>query len=481
MRGRNESDVPPMAFAHPGDGTRLDSEAKLAVMDSVASVSVLVTDLDNTLWDWFEVWRAGFSAFLEQLVAISGVDQATLEAEIRVHHQTNGTSEYSPTFLIPQLQSLQDGSSRDDLLARYQDATHAWHRGRKNTTQLYPGVLDTLLAARKAGVIVVGYTESQAFVTAQRILRTDLDGVIDYLYSPPDHEIPAGVSLDELRQYDPSAYELRLTRHFHTPPGAKKPNVEVLKSILAEVRGTPGSTVYVGDSRMKDIAMAKELGVRDVSHWPDSDVAEEQRIAAENSIRPTYVLEDRFDELQDLVTFSRKRTLSTEEVERGLTTWKQAVEVQEHFNDLEMRIRNFALTLLVAVIGAAGVVLERGNKTLAAMLIVGALVSWLAFYMMDRWWYHPLLRGAVDHAIELEKRLVDDVPGIGLTGAISDASHTKLLGKERDSTWKMLWFYRLIGAVLVVVLAAIVFTPVGEKNDTKQSPSATPTATASSK
>jgi len=38
--------------------------------------------------------------------------------------------------------------------------------------------------------------------------------------------------------------------------------------------------------------------------------------------------------------------------------WKTTVVVQQHFNDLELRIRNFAVTLLVTVIGAAALALK---------------------------------------------------------------------------------------------------------------------------
>jgi len=32
--------------------------------------------------------------------------------------------------------------------------------------------------------------------------------------------------------------------------------------------------------------------------------------------------------------------------------WKTAIDVQQHFNQLELQIRNFAVTLLAAVVGA---------------------------------------------------------------------------------------------------------------------------------
>jgi hypothetical protein len=98
------------------------------------------------------------------------------------------------------------------------------------------------------------------------------------------------------------------------------------------------------------------------------------------------------------------------------------------------------------------------------------MIAWGAFYLMDRWWYHPLLLGSVQHAEGLEAQLEAQTPGIGLTGAIRDASHTRLLGRERRSTWKMNAFYLLVAVVLVVLLVVILFTPVGDSGDERRVP-----------
>jgi hypothetical protein len=39
------------------------------------------------------------------------------------------------------------------------------------------------------------------FYSAYRLKRFGLDGVIDVLFSPKDHEVPAGVSVEKLRRH----------------------------------------------------------------------------------------------------------------------------------------------------------------------------------------------------------------------------------------------------------------------------------------
>jgi phosphoglycolate phosphatase-like HAD superfamily hydrolase len=284
-------------------------------------VSLLVTDLDNTLWDWFEIWYGSFSALLEKVVSISRIPQAELEPEIRKLHQKRGTSEYS--YLIGELAPLRTLHGENaDLQVIYADAFEAAREARENVMRLYPGVLETLTAIHEQGTVIAGYTESLAFVTAARVKKLGLDGVIDVLYSPPDHDFPDGVSAADLRrQDDSSAYELQHTEHRHTPPGHLKPSPDVLKGIVKEL-ANGNAVAYVGDSLMKDIAMAQDVGVLDVyaeygqvqnlpeyallqrvSHWTEADVQREREIKERPHVEPSYSLVKSFAEILQFFEF----------------------------------------------------------------------------------------------------------------------------------------------------------------------------------
>jgi hypothetical protein len=148
-----------------------------------------------------------------------------------------------------------------------------------------------------------------------------------------------------------------------------------------------------------------------------------------------------------------------EEIQWELEAWKVTVQVQQHFNDIELKVRNLALTLLVAVLGAAGLALREqaevrilgGTTSLATVLLLAGAVGWGAFYFVDRIWYHRLLLGAVTHGRDIEKRLSSQVPGIGLTESISQSSPYKLWKRwELHSDHKIALFYSAIGALLVV-------------------------------
>ncbi len=292
-----------------------------AADDDGRPVGLLVTDLDNTLYDWVAIWHASFSALLDGLVEISGLVADDLKPEIRRVHQQRRTSEYS--HLIQELPSLRKVFPTKDLQEVFAPAIRASREARHAAMRLYPGVLDTLQAVRAAGTKIVAYTESLAFFTSFRLRRLELDGAIDVLYSPQDHEFPDGVTAESMRTLPATEYGLQHTKHRLTPAGHLKPEPEVLTSILEDFTSEGRRVVYVGDSLMKDISMAQTVGVtdvwavygqaqhreeyallREVSHWTDEDVQREKALMHAPDVAPTYRLEHSFAELLDLFRFS---------------------------------------------------------------------------------------------------------------------------------------------------------------------------------
>src|SRR3546814_659973 len=281
--------------------------------------SVLITDVDNTLFDWVNVWHAAFSAMLAELLRLSRLDEATLLSEIRKVHQRVGTSEYA--FLIGELDVLRGQAGGTPVLDFYAPAIDAFRAARQQTLEFYPGVLATLEELRRRGTLLVCYTESMAYYSQYRFRKLGLDRLIDFLYSPPDHDLPDGLLREDIRFYDPAHYALERTEHRFTPPGELKPNPEIHRSILRSLNVSAEQAIYVGDSPHKDIWMAQHAGVTDahaaygaaqqqdayallrrVSHWPQDDVEREKTLLNDATIIPTYRL-DRFDQLLNKIEF----------------------------------------------------------------------------------------------------------------------------------------------------------------------------------
>lgn len=103
--------------------------------------------------------------------------------------------------------------------------------------------------------------------------------------------------------------------------------------------------------------------------------------------------------------------------------WKQTITVQQHFNDIEWRIRGLALTAATFSVGAAGLAVNNGHPLPGAVILVVGLVLWYAFYFVDRYWYHPLLIASVMQGHKVETKIEEcGLPDAALTKAISAGS-----------------------------------------------------------
>jgi len=136
-----------------------------------------------------------------------------------------------------------------------------------------------------------------------------------------------------------------------------------------------------------------------------------------------------------------------------------------HFNDLCLRIRSFAVSILGVLLGSAAVAHRFAGhielfsyKFPTATLFIGiSIVVWSAFYVMDRYWYHELLKGAVHHGLKIEENLSSDISEINLANSIREQSHSSL---HMNAAKKLHLFYLAILFVQLIAFFALMFNVV---------------------
>ncbi len=137
-----------------------------------------------------------------------------------------------------------------------------------------------------------------------------------------------------------------------------------------------------------------------------------------------------------------------------LEAWKTTIDVQKHFNDLAMRVRGLAITVLGGFLAAASYSSSETSQINAAganvspvgLILASAFLVWIAFYVMDRMWYHRLLKAAVKHGRKVENRLENRIYSISLTKTIDEGSP---LGGLRAGA-RLSIFYMAVALVLFV-------------------------------
>lgn len=132
-----------------------------------------------------------------------------------------------------------------------------------------------------------------------------------------------------------------------------------------------------------------------------------------------------------------------------LEIWKTVVSTQMHFNDLGLRVRNFGIVTLSAMLALAGVAIAEKSTVelfecefeLAPLAIYSAALIWICFWVMDRHWYHRLLLGAVSHGVKIETQFKSERPSLDLSSSIREKSPNTILGRSVHSSNRLSLFY----------------------------------------
>jgi hypothetical protein len=89
--------------------------------------------------------------------------------------------------------------------------------------------------------------------------------------------------------------------------------------------------------------------------------------------------------------------IDNDERKNIIELWKAVVGVQQHFNEIEMKVRGLFITIVVAIATAQGFLIEKKTvcfdgaryDSVRECHAVGILATYL-FYFVGRHWYHRL-------------------------------------------------------------------------------------------
>lgn len=277
-------------------------------------MKLLITDLDNTLYDWVSFYSQSFSAMAEELSKEINVPLDILLSEYKVIHQRFGNSEKPfATLELPSVISYFGTSDKILLQKKLTRVFSAFSSKRNQTLKLYPTVRDTLNILRGRGVKIVGHTESLEYNSLYRLYKLDVIDFFDHLYTIEDnhnlHPNPKNAKVIPVKD----DFIIRLSS------AESKPNPKLLEHICLTENVDIKDAIYVGDSITKDISMAKSIGMKAVwacygrqfapelweilvkiTHWTDKDVEREEQLKESFSrVKPDYSINS-FAEILDL-------------------------------------------------------------------------------------------------------------------------------------------------------------------------------------
>ena len=276
--------------------------------------SLLICDLDNTLYDWVAYFVPSFYAMVDVAVDILQCDRQTLLNDFREIHQRYHDSEHPFSLLETRTVKQSYPNETPEYIAKILDpAFHAFNTSRKSNLHLHPGVRETLETLQEAGVVLVAHTESRFYGAVDRMKRLDLFQYFSRLYCR-ERSLSSRPNSHQNRRPEilyPTGKIRELQRH------EWKPNPAILGEICA-LEGLPiSAAAYVGDSMAKDVLMAKRCGIFaiwaaygaeheqstydalvKVSHWTPLDIQRERQLMEEAElVNPDYIARESFAEV----------------------------------------------------------------------------------------------------------------------------------------------------------------------------------------
>jgi FMN phosphatase YigB (HAD superfamily) len=207
---------------------------------------LLITDLDNTLYDWVTFFTSSFRGMIEELTKLLGIDEEELLGEFRTVHQKYGNSEQPFAVLeLPSVLRKYPGLARAEVTQKLDPALHRFNSIRKRTLSLYPDSAETFQHLTERGVTIVGHTEAILANAYWRIKTLGIDRYFSRLYTLQGMDA-IHVS-DKSRWVDPPNDFVTVL-----PREERKPNPRLIADICRHEGIELANTYYLGDKHARE-------------------------------------------------------------------------------------------------------------------------------------------------------------------------------------------------------------------------------------
>ena len=241
-------------------------------------ISLIVTDIDNTVFDWVKYYVHSFGTLLHFVEKIIKVPYAQLAAEAREVFSAHGSIEYP--FLIQELPSVEKhyGTNIDKMLNEaVEPGRLAFMKTAEDHFHTYEGVIDTLARIKSdyPDLPVVALTDAPRYVAMWKLNKLGVLGYFNAVYGLADPRIPTCEITNRVK-VDPEI----LLKHLQQsnfgfdgkirilPDEYEKPGVRGLKTVLMDFeldeKDRRHEVLWIGDNLRKDVGLGSKLGVQTV-------------------------------------------------------------------------------------------------------------------------------------------------------------------------------------------------------------------------
>ncbi len=283
--------------------------------------SILITDLDNTLYNWVDYFAPSFRGMVHALAREMEMEEENLIGEFKTIFKQVGTLEYS--FIIQKLPSIKK-YSKEDADKFVEVGRKVFARVRQKNLIPYAEVKSTLEYLRNEGVLIIAVTNAPAYFAEARLKQLRLDKYIYGLAAWQNSEIPRDEYTDIIIKKNDEGYyrSKHIKRRWEFSKDEIKPNPFAYLTVLDDLKTSHKLTYVVGDSISKDLNPAQIIGAKTIwakygtvfkeknfktllkiTHWDEKKI---KKTYEEDKIKPDFVIYS-FGELRNIVEGSQLR------------------------------------------------------------------------------------------------------------------------------------------------------------------------------
>lgn len=219
---------------------------------------LLITDLDNTLYDFVSYYEAGLSAIVTHLSERFNLEVDEVICRLREVFKRRGTIEYS--FAIEEIEEVRrlPESYRTEFVRK--TVTSFWTNATEKL-QPYETVCETLRHLYMHDFPIIAYTDAPIHEAMRRLHHLGCDRYISGIVAQRGIRRGNKRSVLLLKELPGHARPSRRSSLiWRTSPEEKKPNLLIYERISSQLGLRPNEITVIGDSVARDLLPALQLG-----------------------------------------------------------------------------------------------------------------------------------------------------------------------------------------------------------------------------
>lgn len=230
------------------------------------SQTVLIADLDNTIYDFAAFFVPSFNAMVDALANRMRLDRTLLVEEFRAVYARHGSIEYS--FATQELPSTV-GRSPSEIEELIDLAKTSFCEVRDASLKPYPTVSQTLRVLHHSDVRIIGVTNAPWFLATRRLKHLGVDIYFDGLGAfegTSMESLPSTYKIVERIKERSRAggYPSPISTIWRLTARELKPNSAAYERVLRDISFDPSRLYVIGDSINKDLAPARRFGAQTI-------------------------------------------------------------------------------------------------------------------------------------------------------------------------------------------------------------------------